>query len=85
MCEGLSRALKEEREKAERLLREWENEIRERDLAEKRRVAPGYLDTGVMMLEPVKRAEVKKEEEAGGKQQEEEESELDKAFGRMAV
>ena len=33
-------------------VRKWENEIRERDLAEKRRVAPGWLDAEERMLVP---------------------------------
>lgn len=33
-------------------VRRWENEIRERDLAEKRRVAPGWLDAEERILVP---------------------------------
>ncbi|KAI0106446.1 hypothetical protein GGR51DRAFT_169633 [Nemania sp. FL0031] len=37
---------------AERELRELEDRIRERELAEKRRVAPGWLDSEARLLEP---------------------------------
>ncbi|GJN85618.1 hypothetical protein PLIIFM63780_009186 [Purpureocillium lilacinum] len=37
---------------AERDLREFEERIRERELAEKRRVAPGWLDSESRLLEP---------------------------------
>jgi hypothetical protein len=41
---------------AEQEVRNWENRIRERELAEKRRVAPGYLDSSVRVLVPKKHA-----------------------------
>lgn len=42
-------------EDADRELRGWEEGIRERELAEKRRVAPGWLDSEARILEPVHR------------------------------
>jgi hypothetical protein len=39
---------------AEKVLAEWEQSIEDRELMEKRRVAPGYLDTGLRMLEPTR-------------------------------
>ncbi|GAB7342744.1 hypothetical protein MBLNU457_g0890t1 [Dothideomycetes sp. NU457] len=42
---------------AERKIREWEERIRERDLAEKRRRAPGWLDREEKMLVPARPAE----------------------------
>lgn len=37
---------------AENTLSEWEKDIKERELAEKRRVAPGWLDREEKILEP---------------------------------
>lgn len=37
---------------AKRTLSEWEEDIREKELAEKRRVAPGWLDREEKILEP---------------------------------
>ena len=47
---------------AEEKIREWEKGIEDRELMEKRRIAPGYLDTGVTMLTPVKLGMEKPEE-----------------------
>ncbi len=41
---------------AERELREFEEHIRERDLAEKRKLAPGWLDSDARLLEPERSA-----------------------------
>ena len=41
-------------EDAEAALRKWQEEIKERELAEKRRVAPGWLDREEKILEPQK-------------------------------
>lgn len=42
-------------DESERVLREWEESIRQRELAEKRRIAPGWLDAQERILEPVRR------------------------------
>lgn len=42
-------------EDAQRALQEWEDSIKERELAEKRRVAPGWLDREEKILEPEKK------------------------------
>lgn len=90
-CQGLISHLADERRAAEEKIKEWERSIEERELMEKRRVAPGYLDTGVTMLTPMKaggnKEEVKNQEKndvsgvgAGdGKEGEE----LDRMFGRI--
>ena len=39
-------------QKAQQTLQQWEDELRARDLAEKRRVAPGWLDADVRLLKP---------------------------------
>ncbi|KAF2403122.1 hypothetical protein EJ06DRAFT_554648 [Trichodelitschia bisporula] len=73
----------------------WEESIKERELAEKRRVAPGWLDVGEgnRILVPVrvggKEAEKEAEKEAPVEKGADEESkagdELDRAFGKMGV
>jgi hypothetical protein len=40
------------REDAERTLRDWQASIKEQELAEKRRLAPGWLDREEKILEP---------------------------------
>lgn len=51
-CQELRAHLKKLEEEAIGTVRKWENEIRERDLAEKRRVAPGWLDAEERILVP---------------------------------
>ncbi|RMJ22269.1 hypothetical protein PHISP_06854 [Aspergillus sp. HF37] len=51
-CLSLEEHLKKTRGDAERTIRDWEEGIRQRDLAEKRRVAPGWLDREEKLLQP---------------------------------
>src|SRR5687768_7056758 len=51
-CKALMDHVTKLQEDAERDLREFEEKIRERELAEKRRVAPGWLDSESRLLEP---------------------------------
>ena len=51
-CQALQAHLQKLQDDAEATLREWENSIKERELAEKRRVAPGWLDRDEKILEP---------------------------------
>ncbi|EXJ91947.1 hypothetical protein A1O3_00497 [Capronia epimyces CBS 606.96] len=53
-CKTLQEHLKKTAEAAEKAIREWEEEIEARDLAEKRKVAPGWLDRKEKILEPTK-------------------------------
>ncbi|KIW85124.1 hypothetical protein Z517_00513 [Fonsecaea pedrosoi CBS 271.37] len=53
-CNALQDHLKKTLEGADRAIKEWEQEIKDRDLAEKRRVAPGWLDREEKILEPTK-------------------------------
>lgn len=57
---------------------------------EKRRVAPGYLDTGIQMLEPTRKGNDGKQHTVeGGHGAEQKPTEvgddLDRVFGKMAV
>lgn len=51
-CQSLGEHLKKTRGDAESAIKEWEESIRQRDLAEKRRVAPGWLDREEKLLQP---------------------------------
>ncbi|KAI5780681.1 hypothetical protein DFH27DRAFT_656896 [Peziza echinospora] len=85
------------RAESEEKLAVWERGIRERELAEMRRVAPGWLDTGIVMLVPErvggggeggKGKEGEGEGEAGeggGGKGGEEGRELDRMFGGLGV
>lgn len=86
---------------ADREIKEWEEGIKQRDLAEKRRVAPGWLDSEVRVLEPAKRGEEKGknvmdsiDHEEGRKDElgeslvdkvEREGEQMDKAFGGLNI
>ena len=53
-CNTLQEHIKRSTEDAQKTIKDWEDGIRERDLAEKRRVAPGWLDREEKILEPTK-------------------------------
>lgn len=46
--------IEKQRKDAEKQVKEWEQSIRDRELAEKRRKAPGWLDTEDRILQPEK-------------------------------
>lgn len=52
-CKSLEQHLQKTRAEAEAAIKEWEESIRQRELAEKRRVAPGWLDRDEKLLQPV--------------------------------
>lgn len=51
-CQSLEQHLKKTRSDAEGTIKAWEESIKQRDLAEKRRVAPGWLDRDEKLLQP---------------------------------
>lgn len=51
-CQALETHLKKTMADAERTIKEWEESIRQRELAEKRRLAPGWLDRDEKLLQP---------------------------------
>ncbi|KAI9676317.1 MAG: hypothetical protein M1817_000474, partial [Caeruleum heppii] len=53
-CQALQAHLETMKEDAEKMLRDWDVGIKERELAEKRRVAPGWLDREEKILEPAR-------------------------------
>ncbi|MCJ1369793.1 hypothetical protein MMC20_001005 [Loxospora ochrophaea] len=54
-CHALQSHLQKLQDDAEEALKEWEDSIKNRELAEKRRVAPGWLDREEKILEPEKK------------------------------
>ena len=53
-CKALQEHIAKSTEMAQKTIQDWENERKERDLAEKRRVAPGWLDREEKILEPTR-------------------------------
>ncbi|KAE8389115.1 hypothetical protein ETB97_010680 [Aspergillus alliaceus] len=51
-CNSLEELLNKSRTDAEKAIKDWEDSIVQRDLAEKRRVAPGWLDRDEKLLQP---------------------------------
>lgn len=98
-CQSLEQHLKKTRDDANAALRAWEDSIQQRELAEKRRVAPGWLDRDEKILQPsrtVTSPEAKGEslldsssEDQGSSMPSmvprDEGEELDRAFGGMGI
>ena len=91
-CQTLTNHLIAQKRSGEEKIKEWERGIEGRELMEKRRVAPGYLDTGITMLVPVRmggvdaRKEGEKEKNGEGQSVEGREGEeLDRMFGGMGL
>jgi hypothetical protein len=92
-CRALQSHISKMQEDAERELRAFEDRKRERELAEKRKLAPGWLDSESRLLEPEKAgsslmdepAPVAEQETAQVGVQADQGAELDRAFGGMAL
>lgn len=56
-CKALQDYIRKVQEDADQDLKAWEEGIKARDLAEKRRVAPGWLDSDARILEPERKDE----------------------------
>lgn len=97
-CRALSAHLDKMQEDANRELKDFEERKKERELAEKRRVAPGWLDSESRMLEPERSGgpdqptlmDTESEEQkaaaaAKAKAEADEGAQLDRAFGDMAL
>jgi hypothetical protein len=96
-CRALQEHLKKMQDDSIRAITNWDGEIRERDLAEKRRVAPGWLDVeesgrGLVpnrVLSPTQAMESHNVEKGNPQQQTENDDDggasIDRAFGKMAL
>lgn len=51
-CKALGEHMKKAQAEAEAAIKDWEESIEQRELAEKRRVAPGWLDREEKLLQP---------------------------------
>lgn len=80
--------LQAQRAAAESAVADWEGGIAERELMEKRRVAPGYLDTGIQILEPTRKNQESLMDQVSGEDKAKDAEvgeELDRVFGKMGV
>lgn len=87
--------LDKQKKDAEKKVQEWERSIQERELAEKRRKAPGWLDSEQHLLQPEKKVEqvnlmdepgpVVEEESKREKKADELGDAMDRAFGRSEM
>lgn len=96
-CRALQAHLSKMQEDADRELREFEERIKERELAEKRRVAPGWLDSESRLLEPERNTPAQSHglgkapegqsllDDAGPAPADDQGAELDRAFGGMEL
>ncbi|PFH58367.1 hypothetical protein XA68_13752 [Ophiocordyceps unilateralis] len=89
-CQALRKHVMDLQTAAERELQEFEHRIRERDLAEKRRVAPGWLDSEARLLQPepspsAQQHPVPKSEGLYEADEPDPGVELDRAFGGMEL
>ncbi|KAF2971879.1 hypothetical protein GQX73_g1704 [Xylaria multiplex] len=65
-CRALQAHITKMQQDAERELRELDERIRARELAEKRRVAPGWLDSEARLLEPERKPGAASDAEVAG-------------------
>ncbi|KAL2677092.1 hypothetical protein Neosp_010859 [[Neocosmospora] mangrovei] len=94
-CRALQAHVSKMQEEAERELREFNERIQARELAEKRRVAPGWLDSETHILQPERSTPVQQQQSLPEPQQpqgpigqppaDDQGAELDRAFGGMAL
>ena len=52
-CQSLEDHLKKIQANVEKTIKDWEESVKQRELAEKRRVAPGWLDREEKLLQPL--------------------------------
>lgn len=57
-CQALQDHIKKTQEDAEKAIQDWEQTLMEQDLAEKRRLAPGWLDRSEKILEPERKGSI---------------------------
>ncbi|KJZ74485.1 hypothetical protein HIM_06081 [Hirsutella minnesotensis 3608] len=95
-CHALLNHVTDLQQEAERELREFEERIKERELAEKRRLAPGWLDSESRLLEPERAPSAQQPDSntttdghplagAAMPSQPDQGAELDRAFGGMEL
>ena len=55
-CEALQAHIQKTHDDAEQTVKDWEQSLQDQELAEKRRVAPGWLDRDEKILEPERKS-----------------------------
>jgi hypothetical protein len=65
-CKALQAYIQKVQDDADKELKAWQEAVDARELAEKRRVAPGWLDSNARILEPERRNQTGKGEEGSG-------------------
>ena len=93
-CTALQSHLAKSAADSQKSIEEWQTKIKERDLAEKRRVAPGWLDREEKLLQPVSKqspqsdllaTEPEQALRAPAMSPSREGEELDRAFGGLST
>ena len=100
-CQELQKHIQRLKETSEEDLKAWQDSIKQRELAEKRKIAPGWLDNDAKILQPTRKEDAPAHESSsqnimdsqeagpGGKglveQREDEGTALDRAFGGMGL
>lgn len=99
-CQALQAHLKKLQDDAEQRLKTWKDEISERELAERRKIAPGWLDRDEKILQPMKKGASRSDgqeslmdaqedgmpvERSLTQQRYDEGEEMDRAFGDMML
>lgn len=67
---------------------QWKSDVESQEVKEKRRIAPGYLDSGNRLLQPVKRADSGASSTSTSPPpltQNQELNEIDKVFGKVSI
>lgn len=96
-CKGLQEHIRKTKEQALQTIKQWEDGIKERELAEKRRIAPGWLDRDEKILQPTKAVKPRNQADLLDRQGSEDDTaampfaiipfregeELDRAFGGL--
>ena len=77
--------MKEEHDVHVENIKAWEEEIREREVREKRRIAPGYLDTDQRLLMPTRLDNPRLESPVIRTDGEDTTNSLGRVFGNMSV
>ena len=78
-------ALKEEHEDHSEKVMAWEEQIKEREVREKRRIAPGYLDTDQRLLVPTRMDSPRVDSPITRSEGEDSTNELGRQMGNMKV
>lgn len=87
--QGFLQVLDERRERRTKAFADWKQHVDKEEIEEKRKIAPGYLDTDNRILQPLKRQETGESDsippESTQQQPSSEVNQLDKVFGEVSL